>query len=94
MIIKILVIGLTCYSDQEITEITSLLKEEYEIKKLPSSKHYLLALVSEHEVIEIIEEMEEISKTHSNPAWEIITREINNQIELENLPHVLFHESR
>lgn len=94
MEINILVIGLKAYNDRELNELFSLLNEEYRLKKLPSSEEYLLCCVPDNETTEITEELTEISKKHNNPAWEIITRKINSQLELEGLPIILYYESR
>lgn len=93
MILKILVIGLKCYDERELQEIIFLAKENYKLKKLPSSDHYLLCVIPDNEEVEIMEEMEEISKSHGNPAWEIITRTINSQAELTALPTILYYEN-
>ena len=92
MEIQILVLGLNCYTNQELEQLATLFNEEYNLKKLPSSEYYLLCLIPENDVVEISEEMEEISKYHSNPAWEIITRNINSQAELDSLANQLYFE--
>lgn len=35
-------------------------------------------------------EYKKIHKGHNNPAWEIVTRQINNQKDLDELPTVLY----
>lgn len=94
MEIQILVIGLNCYQEQELQELITLLKDSYNLKKLPSSEHYILYLIPENDGVEISEELEDISKHHSNPAWEIITRNINNQTELDSIANELYFEAR
>jgi len=94
MEINILVIGIKAYNDRELNELVFLLKEEYHLKKLPSSEEYLLCCVPDNEITEITEELTEISERHNNPAWEIITRKISSQLELERLPMILYHEPK
>lgn len=93
MEIKILIVGIKCYNEKELKELISLLKDDFKLKKLPSSDEYLLCCVPDNEVKDISEEMHEISKGHSNPAWEIITRQINSQTDLEELPIALYFEA-
>jgi hypothetical protein len=92
MEIQILVLGLTAYNEQELKEIVNLLKGEYDLKKLPSNDNYLLCLVPKNDVVEISEEMDELSKHHNNPAWEIISRNIESQAQLDSLATELYFE--
>lgn len=93
MEMNILIVGVKCYNEKELKELVFLLKEDFKLKKLPSSEQYLLCCVPDSDVVEISEELEDISKSHSNPAWEIVTRQINNQKDLDELPTVLFLET-
>lgn len=94
MEIKILVIGVKNYNERELKEVIFLIKEEFKLKKLPSSEEYLICCIPDHDITEIQEELEELSKNHSNPSWEIITKKVNNQSELEALPKILYYESK
>lgn len=93
MEMNILIVGVKCYNEKELKELIFLLKENFKLKKLPSSEQYLLCCVLDSDVVEISEELEEISKGHSNPAWEIVTRRINNQKDLDELPTILYLET-
>lgn len=94
MKIKILVLGITCYEEQELKEIVSLLETEFNVFKLPSNETYSLFAIRDEEEEDITLEMEDLSSSHSNPAWEIISREFNNNSELQKLADVLVLEER
>lgn len=94
MELTILIIGLKKYNEKELDEIISLAKDDYQLMRLPSNEHYLICAVNEIEVEEIRADLEEISRSHSNPAWEIQTRNINSQSDLELLPTILFYEPK
>lgn len=94
MELNILIIGVKKYTEKELNEIISITRDDYQLKRLPSNEHYLICAVNEFEVEDITSDLEEISKSHFNPAWEIQTRNINSQSELEALPSILLYEPK
>ncbi|MCL4639024.1 MAG: hypothetical protein M5Z89_08545 [Olivibacter sp.] len=92
MEIQVLVVGITCFNFGELKSIKELLQKEYDLKRLPSNDAYLLCYVPKGLEEDILRDLDDMNFV--NPAYEIITREINTQAELEALSYQLLFEER
>ncbi|WP_028298739.1 hypothetical protein [Olivibacter sitiensis] len=92
MEMQILVVGITCFSMDDLKQIKGLLRDEYGLKRLPSNDTYLLCYVPEGLEDDILSDLDD--RHFSNPAYEIIRRDINSQAELEALSYQLLLEER
>jgi len=92
MEIQILVVGITRFRMDELKAIKELLRDEYDLKRLPSNDTYLLCYVPEGLEDDILSDLNDMN--FMNPAYEIIIRDINSQAELQALSYQLLLEER
>ncbi|MEN0053559.1 MAG: hypothetical protein AAGC65_07810 [Mucilaginibacter sp.] len=92
MKLNVLVINTDIIKGENLEAVIQIAKNDYECLRLPSSNHYILCAVLDEYVDDILTDLEDLNL--SNPAFEITSREINSQIELEALSLILQMEPR
>jgi hypothetical protein len=92
MRLNVLVINTEIIKGDDLEANINIAKNDYECARLPSFNHYLLCAVHDDDVEDILTDIEDLHI--SNPAYEITTREVNNQTELNSLSFILQAEPR
>lgn len=92
MKLNVLVINTDIIKGEDLKAVIDIAKDDYQCARLPSQNHFLLCAVHDDYLEDILTDLEDLNI--SNPAYEITTREINNQAELEALSIILQLEPR